>query len=574
MNAVRGNYKTNQKYEYDNLYQLVKVEGSTTYDPYRSSVPEFVSDYSQTFAFDAAGLGNMVSKVSSETVTPKKSVGDDLNYSFKYVYDEKFAHRLVSAGDRHYKYDSNGNVICEQDGVFDGAEPETYHKITQEDEDVYSTDYAWGYYRDSSKKGMRESKRYRRVYTWNERNLLVSSVDSTYSTAYVYGQDGQRSNKYTQNSETLYFNKMWTLHTDSGNNIYGGQSSKHIYLGESRIVTKLNSGTSPTYQEEYYKQYFYHSDHLGSASLVSDYKGDEYQRIEYTPYGESWVEKTQNVGLEYLPYKFTGKEMDEETGLYYYGARYMDPKYSRWLSTDPALGEYIPKAPINEDAKKYNQNLPGMGGVFNHINSNLYHYAGNNPIKYIDPNGREDDYFTSTTYETYEIAITEVQNYIKENYNGNEFAGLIEINNEGKYFFKIKEGERQSTTWGYALMESADELQNVKYVFHSHPSLRQELKDSIIQNYPTSTDIQITLEFGNMTTNNGDIASGFIYVGSFSYTDGDDRYICRIKQSAAISSNDIYNSTIYPDIPSLVFSSDFDEYCIIINGQIINPARN
>ncbi|MGN0729178.1 hypothetical protein [Treponema sp.] len=112
----------------------------------------------------------------------------------------------------------------------------------------------------------------------------------------------QRSNKYTANSETLYFNKMWTLHTDSGNSVYGGQTAKNIYLGETRIVTKLNSGENPTYQEEYYKQYYYHSDHLGSASLISDYKGDEYQRIEYTPYGETWVEKTANIGLEYLPF--------------------------------------------------------------------------------------------------------------------------------------------------------------------------------------------------------------------------------------------------------------------------------
>ena len=179
---------------------------------------------------------------------------------------------------------------------------------------------------------------------------------------------------------------MWTLHTDSGNSVYGGQTAKNICLGDTRIVTKLNSGDEPTYNEEYYKQYYYHSDHLGSATLISDYKGDEYQRIEYTPYGETWVEKTGNTGLEYLPYKFTGKEIDEETGLYYYGARYLDPRYSRWISTDPALGEYIPgdgKATASEAGS-----LPGMGGIFNTVNLQLYHYAGNNPVKYTDPDGR------------------------------------------------------------------------------------------------------------------------------------------------------------------------------------------
>ena len=181
---------------------------------------------------------------------------------------------------------------------------------------------------------------------------------------------------------------MWTLHTDSGNNVYGGQTAKNIYLGETRIVTKLNSGDEPTYQEEYYKQYYYHSDHLGSASLITDYKGDEYQRIEYTPYGETWVEKTGNTGLEYLPYRFTGKEIDEETGLYYYGARYLDPRYSRWISTDPALGEYIPSA--GKATASEAGSLPGIGGVFNTVNLQLYHYAGNNPVKYTDPDGRSN----------------------------------------------------------------------------------------------------------------------------------------------------------------------------------------
>nr|WP_253728696.1 toxin C-terminal domain-containing protein [Treponema sp. OMZ 857] len=92
----------------------------------------------------------------------------------------------------------------------------------------------------------------------------------------------------------------------------------------------------------------------------------------------------------------------EETGVNYYGARYLDPKYSRWLSGDPALSEYIPKTPIDDETKKHNENLPGMGGVYNVVNLHLYYYAGigqrsdselqaNNPVKYTDPDGKSEE---------------------------------------------------------------------------------------------------------------------------------------------------------------------------------------
>ena len=203
---------------------------------------------------------------------------------------------------------------------------------------------------------------------------------------------GNRAAKWTatKSSETLYFNTMWTWHTDTG--LPEGQYSKHIYLGETRVVTKQTSKLEASYgqSDEWHHQYYYHPDHLGSAQLVTDFEGNEYQRIEYTPYGELWVEKKteKEEGLRYLPYKFTAKEQDEETGLYYYGARYLDAKYSRWLSADPAVGEYIPQAPISDEAKKHNEKLPGMGGVFNVVNFQLYHYAGNNPLKYVDPDGK------------------------------------------------------------------------------------------------------------------------------------------------------------------------------------------
>ena len=66
-------------------------------------------------------------------------------------------------------------------------------------------------------------------------------------------------------------------------------------------------------------------------------------------------------------------------GLYYYGARYLDAKYSRWLSEDSAVGEYM------------NGTSVGEGGIYNTINFSLYHYAGNNPIKYTDPTGLYDE---------------------------------------------------------------------------------------------------------------------------------------------------------------------------------------
>ena len=164
-------------------------------------------------------------------------------------------------------------------------------------------------------------------------------------------------------------------------------------MNGARYSTKQTSKLDISYgqSDEYHHRYYYHPDHLGSAQLVTDYEGNEYQRIEYTPYGELWVEKKSKTeeGLRFLPYKFTAKEQDEETGLYYYGARYLDAKYSRWLSTDPAVKDYM------------SGTSAGEGGIYNTVNFSLYHYAGNNPIRYVDPNGREDE-ITPTLFDQYQ----------------------------------------------------------------------------------------------------------------------------------------------------------------------------
>lgn len=61
--------------------------------------------------------------------------------------------------------------------------------------------------------------------------------------------------------------------------------------------------------------------------------GEIVQHREYFPFGETWVEEHSNT--QRTPYLFTAKELDEETGLYYFGARYCDPRTSVWQSPDP-----------------------------------------------------------------------------------------------------------------------------------------------------------------------------------------------------------------------------------------------
>ena len=125
--------------------------------------------------------------------------------------------------------------------------------------------------------------------------------------------------------------------------------------------------------EEY--QYFYHPDHLGSSSFITNTEGEVVQHIEYVPYGEVFIEERNNVWN--TPYLFNAKEFDEETGLYYYGARYYDSRLSMWYGVD-ALAE------------KY----PNMGG---------YVYCAGNPVKLVDVDGRDFDEASEGLVEKIEV---------------------------------------------------------------------------------------------------------------------------------------------------------------------------
>jgi len=391
-----GSYETAQDYEYDDLYQLIGAEGTSRYHPY--GINEYTSSYSQDFAYDA--LGNMTSKISAVSTSPRRQVGDNLNYSYEYSYYPGKAHQAERIGSLYYRYDGNGNVIEEREGGH-GSGTVLAGEVFARDE-LRMTDTGFGISRGGSGGGGEGSSGavYSRSYVWDEENRLVRSVDANIAADYRYGADGQRAAKYSREGESLYFDTMWSCQTDSGSL----RQMKNVYVGETRIATRLNVKGDTSTGYEKLNTYYYHADHLGSAQFVSDSEGKEYERIEYTPYGETWIEKSSEVLIK-IPYRFTGKELDRETGLYYYGARYMNPKTSGWLSADPALVEYLPVAPVDDEARERNGSLPGMGGVFNPVNLALYHYAGNNPVKYTDPTGTQviEDGQSVNTYVDYKV---------------------------------------------------------------------------------------------------------------------------------------------------------------------------
>ncbi len=116
---------------------------------------------------------------------------------------------------------------------------------------------------------------------------------------------------------------------------------------------------------------YYHLDALGTVRAVTDQAGAVVERHDYLPYGEEWCGTAVcSSPTQGQPLRFTGKERDAETGLDYFGARYYGSKIGRFTTTDPV---YDWKEDIAEPQRW-----------------NRYAYARNNPLRYVDPDGRRD----------------------------------------------------------------------------------------------------------------------------------------------------------------------------------------
>ena len=189
---------------------------------------------------------------------------------------------------------------------------------------------------------------------------------------YTYDASGQRVRKVWEKSANLIEERVYlggieifrqrngtgavTLERET---LHLMDDRRRIALVETRTLDVAGNDPAPQQLTRY--QF---SSHLGSASLVLDHEAQMISYEEYTPYGSTSYQAMRNQTETPQRYRYTGKERDEESGLYYHGARYYAPWLGRWINPDPA-------------------------GLID--GTNLYIYVANNPLKYKDPTGLQPD---------------------------------------------------------------------------------------------------------------------------------------------------------------------------------------
>jgi len=339
----------------------------------------------------------MLTQTSVHTkVSPASPEPDQLNYTFTYQYNGPRPHAATQIGPWAYTYDANGNVIEQHwiggqggdNGQGNGGNDNGNHGNPKGGVHDNDGNFRFGHHQYGGAHGEgwgMQNPHYGQggglkdqSYVWDEENRLIHSFGPGGPTDYLYDYNGERALKRGEHGETWYIDRYYQIQN-------GHMIEKHIFVGDTRVVTRLEDSDFYDSGYEDHNIFYYHPDHLGSTTFVTTQDGHEWEHMEYTPYGQQWIDEGTDRSI--ITYRFTSKEYDSETGLYYYGARYLDPVTARWMTPDPIFKEYLPATPTSPQVGQENAGLPGQGGVFNAFNLALYSYSDNNPVKYLDPSG-------------------------------------------------------------------------------------------------------------------------------------------------------------------------------------------
>ncbi len=308
-----------------------------------------VSSYTQTFEYDK--LGNILNMSSQN------------KWSRDYFYDTA-TNRLLKHdeyGQNEYTYDTHGNM----------------HTMP----------------------GISEMN-------WDFGDKLNKTISGTVTSYYNYDSGGERTRKVVLKQggireERYYINGYEVYRKLISDVIDIERQTLHIAIDRKRfaIIDTLTIENGVTLGTPDVTIRYQYDNHLGSSSLELDESANAISYEEYHPFGtSSYRLGTNEAEVQLKRYRYVGKERDEETGLYYYGARYYAAWLCRFVSVDPLQHEYPHYTP--------------------------YQYAGNKPVTYIDLDGLEE---AKPNNQNVMIILgpTEAQKEAENNDNGNNGNWII-----------------------------------------------------------------------------------------------------------------------------------------------------
>ncbi|MEC7276660.1 MAG: RHS repeat-associated core domain-containing protein [Bdellovibrionota bacterium] len=311
------------------------------------------------FGYDYDKNGNITGVDTSRSSLPS------LNNALFYTYDQ--INQLVSAtnpiqgnSDETFSYDGLGNRVTRDGETFQAIYDESNRLIENE-----SHSFTYDLEGNMTSRTEKSSGKITQ-YGWDSENQMISitervatSLPATKIVNYVYDVLGRRIERSIDGVITRY--------------VYDNEDILFELNGSNQVTKVFTHGAGideplSIHDKITSKDYFYHADHLGSVVGLSDDTGSILQHYVYDSFGRARV--FNNSGLEFTirdapinqPYGYTARELDSESGLYYYRARFYNPALGRFLTEDPI----------------------GLAG----LDSNFYRYVKNNPLAFFDPDGQ------------------------------------------------------------------------------------------------------------------------------------------------------------------------------------------